>query len=86
MSTVSLKVGKTAAPPPRQEEASGFLAGLSAGWGAFLDAGAVTLRIVGALLPFLLLLGVPAVLALRWWRRRRTTPTTATTAPAAQQP
>jgi hypothetical protein len=83
MSTVTIRIGKTSAPAPRQEESSGFLAGLSDGWGAFLDAGAVTLRVIGAVLPFLLVLAVPAVLVIRWWRRRRTM---VTAAPAAQQP
>jgi hypothetical protein len=80
MSTVTIRVHKatTAPAPPPQEEEDGFLAGLSDGWGAFLDAGGATLRVIGALLPFLVVLGVPAVLALRWWRRRR--PTVATPA------
>lgn len=89
MSTVTLKVDKAVAPAPRQEEASGFLAGLSDGWGAFLDAGAVTLRVVGAVLPFLLVFGIPAALVLRRWRRRRTpapAAAPAAPAPAAQQP
>jgi hypothetical protein len=38
------------------------------------------LRVVGAVLPFLLAIGIPVVLVLRWWRRRRTT------APVAPQP
>jgi len=45
--------------------------GLTDGWGAFLDSGRVTLQVLGALLPFLLVLGVPAVLVFRWYRRRR---------------
>ncbi|WP_459712436.1 DUF4349 domain-containing protein [Actinophytocola sp. KF-1] len=80
MSTVTLSIGKTAAKPapaPEPEE-RGFLAGLSAGWDAFLGAGGVTLQVIGAVLPFLLVLGIPAALVLRWWRRRRT--------PVAQQP
>jgi hypothetical protein len=82
MSTVTMRVARTDAPPPPpvQEDRGGFLTGLSDGWGAFLDAGAVTLRVVGSVLPFLVVLGVPAVLAVRWWRRRRTT------APVAPQP
>jgi hypothetical protein len=82
MSTVTISVTKNQTPPPpkQEEESSGFLAGLSDGWGAFLDAGAGTLQVVGALLPFLLVLGIPAAVAFRWWRRRRTT------APAPQQP
>jgi hypothetical protein len=72
MSTVTMRVSRTDAVPAAQEESSGFLAGLSDGWGAFLDAGAGTLRVLGAVLPFLVVLGVPTALAIRWWRRRRT--------------
>jgi uncharacterized protein (DUF1697 family) len=78
MSTVTIRVSRTDAALQRQDESSGFLAGLSDGWSAFLDAGAVTLRVIGAVLPFLLVLAIPAVLVIR--RRRRTT------APAIQQP
>jgi hypothetical protein len=83
MSTVTVRVSKTNAPIAlQQEEAGGFLAGLSAGWGAFLDAGTVTLRVVGAVLPFLLVLAIPGVPAVRWWRRRRT-PATMVEQPSA---
>jgi hypothetical protein len=76
MSTVTIEVSRTDAPPPAPpaEESGGFLAGLSDGWAAFVDAGAVTLRVVGAVLPFLLVFAIPAVLVLRWRRRRRSTP------------
>ncbi len=77
MSTVTIRIGKASAPAPRQDESSGFLAGLSDGWGAFLGAGAIALRMIGAVLPFLLVLAVPAVPVIRWWRRRRTTTTAA---------
>jgi hypothetical protein len=81
MSTVTITIGRTdAAPAPAQDESSGFLAGLSDGWDAFLGAGAVTLRVIGAVLPFLLVLAIPAVPAIRRWRRRH--PTEA----AVQQP
>jgi hypothetical protein len=80
MSTVTIKVSRTTAAPVAPDEADGLLAGLSDGWGAFLDFGAGTLQVIGAMLPFLLLLAVPTVPALRWWRRRRTT------APVVQQP
>lgn len=80
MSTVTMRITKTnAPPPPPKEEATGFVAGLSDGWDAFLNAGAVTLRVVGAMLPFLVVLAIPAAFVLRWRRRRTTTP-------AAQQP
>jgi uncharacterized protein DUF4349 len=74
MSTVTINVSRSTAPRAvqREEESSGFVAGLSDGWGAFLDAGAVTLQVLGAVLPFLLVLAVPGVPAYRWWRRRRT--------------
>jgi hypothetical protein len=80
MSTVTIKITKTDAAPVTQDESDGFVAGLSDGWGAFLDFGAGTLQVLGAVLPFLLVLAIPAVPALRWWRRRRTP------APAVQQP
>ncbi|GAB3462890.1 DUF4349 domain-containing protein [Actinophytocola sediminis] len=85
MSTVTIEVSKSATappPPPEEEQAGGFIGGLSDGWGAFLAFGGATLRVVGAVLPFLLVLAIPGVPALRWWRRRRTpVPTT----PAVQQ-
>ena len=76
MSTVTLRITRTDAPPPPPvQEDTGFFAGLSDGWNAFLDAGAVTLRVVGAVLPFLVVLGIPAAFVIRW--RRRRTPKTA---------
>lgn len=81
MSTVTIQVSRTGAPPVvKQEDTGGFLTGLSDGWGAFVDAGAVTLRVIGAVLPFVVVLGVPVALVYRWHRRRRTT------APVASQP
>jgi Domain of unknown function (DUF4349) len=61
----------------------GFISGLRAGWNALVDAAKVTMAILGALLPFAIVvatLGVPAWWALR--RRRRTIPA----APDAQSP
>jgi hypothetical protein len=80
MSTVTISVTKSDAVAATPDESGGFLAGLSDGWHAFLDAGAATLRVLGAVLPFLLVLAVPAVPAIRWYRRRRLA------APAVQQP
>lgn len=69
------KAGQPAPPPPAQDDSSGFVAGLVGGWHAFLTAGGVLLRVVGALLPFLIALGIPGFYAWRWWwRRRRLTP------------
>lgn len=47
----------------------GFLAGLSSGWTAFTTVISKTLHGVGAMLPFVLLIGVPVALA--GWRLRR---------------
>jgi hypothetical protein len=72
MSTVNISFGRSEdAPVPGEDDSSGFVGGLTDGWGAFLDTGRVTLQVLGAMLPFLLVLGVPAVLAFRWHRRRR---------------
>jgi hypothetical protein len=73
-------------PPPAVVEAEtpGFFSGLMAGWNALVSSSRVLLTIVGALLPFLLLvtlIGIPVVV----WRRRahRVTVTAAPAAPAS---
>jgi hypothetical protein len=63
--------------------ASGFLAGLRSGWGAFTSSAGGLLIAVGAVLPFAVffaLVGAPI-----WWSRsrRRTSPPPVTPAPAA---
>ena len=69
-STVTLVVlGPDAAAP---EDETGFLAGLRAGWDAFVAASTALLTGLGAVLPFAvlaLLLGLPL---LAWWRRHAT--------------
>jgi hypothetical protein len=50
---------------------SGFLAGLASGWDSFLASLRVALTVSGALLPWLLFLGVPAGLAVWLVRRGR---------------
>jgi hypothetical protein len=71
LSKITLKVSlDTAAPPARQDDSSGIVGGLSGGWHAFLTAGGAVLRVLAAMLPFLVVLGVPGLFALRWWRRR----------------
>jgi hypothetical protein len=82
MSKVTLRVsmaGPAPAPPPAAADSDGFLAGLVGGWHAFLTAGGWLLRVVGAMLPFLIALGIPGFYAWRWWLRRRRL------APAVQQ-
>jgi hypothetical protein len=69
MSTLSLTVTAAAAPAVVSER-GGFLAGLAAGWHGFLGFGRGVLHVVGAALPFLVIIGAP-VAALIWWGRRR---------------
>jgi hypothetical protein len=72
LSKVTLKVSRSGPAPAAVVKGSGgFLGGLSGGWHAFLATGGVVLRVLGAVLPFLIVLGVPGWFALRWWRRRR---------------
>jgi hypothetical protein len=78
MSTVAVRLRRSAVPaaaaPPRQ---GGFVGGLDSGWHAFLGALSVLLVVLGAILPFLAVLG--GLGALLWWlvRRRRVAAVTA---------
>lgn len=58
-----------------EDEASafGFVAGLEGGWKVFLISGTVLLTVLGAVLPWLLLLGVPVGTTV-WLLRRRSRP------------
>lgn len=77
MATISLSLllpEKVVAPPGPLDDA-GFLAGLRNGWEALEDAVVVSLTVVGAVLPFavvLALVGVPVWLLVRSTARRRT--------------
>ncbi len=66
-----------AAPPA--DEPDGFLSGLAAGWTALLASLRVLLTVLGALLPWVLALGLPVVAVLWLLRRsrRRRSPTAA---------
>lgn len=69
LSTVQLVVrGEEDAPTVEPES---FLTGLSAGWGALIATGAGLLVTLGVLLPWLLLLGVLALVAVPLVRRLR---------------
>lgn len=83
-STITLKlVAPKAAVAKRKDAELGFVVGLRNGWRAFTDTVVVLLTVLGALLPFLLALAVPA--ALVWlglrYRGRRAGP--AATAPTS---
>ncbi|KRE36894.1 hypothetical protein ASG73_11210 [Janibacter sp. Soil728] len=78
--TVSLSTDATGTDAS-EEEASGFVAGLSEGWGAFTSALTVGLTALGAITPFALT-GLVLLAPGLWWLRRRTTrpaPVVATT-------
>ena len=74
--------------PLGAENKIGFLVGLSGGWKVFLASMTVLLTVLGAVLPWLLVFGVPA--AALWWlarRRRRNRPAVpALVAPAGTPP
>jgi hypothetical protein len=74
LSTITVNLlGKDAAPPPPPKPpATGFIGGLQKGWHAFVAVVDGLLVVLGALLPFIIVLGVPAFVLLRWHRRRRT--------------
>lgn len=73
--TVTFVGPDAAAAEPEEESELGFLVGLRGGWDAFVGAVRVALTVLGALLPFLVVIGVPVVLLLVWSRRRaRRTP------------
>lgn len=70
-SPVTVSLSQEGAPEREDEDATGFVAGLSAGWDAFGSSAAVLLTVLGALTPFAalgLLVTAPLVW---WWRRRR---------------
>jgi hypothetical protein len=80
MSTITLHLStpeKYVAPPDALRDA-GFLAGLKAGWHALADTVVVALTVIGAVLPFALvlaLLGLPLSLLVRRQLRARRTAT-----------
>jgi uncharacterized protein DUF4349 len=90
LSTISVTLLKMQAPPPKpKEEKHGFVSGLAAGWHALLASLKVVLTVLGAVLPWLLIIGVPAwaiYYLVRRMRRGRGSPRTETagaeTAPA----
>jgi hypothetical protein len=66
---VTLLGPEVVAQPKPKPAQGGFLGGLKKGWHAFATTIGVILTVLGAVLPFALILGVP--LGLVWWWRRR---------------
>jgi len=92
-STITATLLGPDAPAPKKDDEdgadrAGFLAGLRAGWHGFLGALNVVLAVLGFLLPFAVVLGVPAGVA--WWllrtRRRRPLPADLAVAPPVDTP
>jgi hypothetical protein len=70
MSTVTVHLARAAAViAPPKAASHGFLSGLGAGWHSFLAVLVGALVVLGAVLPYLIGIGVPA--ALIWWLVRR---------------
>ncbi len=70
--TVHLEhVAKVEPAPDPKEAGTGFLAGLSTGWGAFTAAVAGLSQAAGVVLPFAVALALVGVPVLVWLRRRR---------------
>jgi hypothetical protein len=69
--TITATTPVTVAAVTEQARPQGFLAGLSAGWHALLSFGTGLGALIGALLPFLPLIAVAAVVAIWVARRRR---------------
>ncbi|WP_330439736.1 DUF4349 domain-containing protein [Micromonospora sp. NBC_00821] len=84
LSTITVSLAGPAAKDTEDEAETGFLVGLRGGWKAFLVSMTVLLTVLGALLPWLVALGVPLVALLVVLRRRRRSP--ALVAPVSAPP
>lgn len=67
MSTVTLRLSRDSVPAPAADDDT-FLGALAGGWKAFLDTTSFVVRAIALVLPFAVVLGVPAYLV---WRHRR---------------
>ena len=70
---------QTAPPAVVEPELPGFLSGLAAGWNALVTSSRVLLTVVGAVLPFLVLVAVIGIPVLMWRRRAHRAPLTGET-------
>ncbi|NYH44925.1 hypothetical protein HNR22_004652 [Micromonospora jinlongensis] len=74
LSTITVSLAGPAAKTAGEKAETGFLVGLKGGWKAFVASLTVLLTVLGALLPWLVALGVPLGVLLVVLRRRRKTP------------
>ncbi|MER7590736.1 DUF4349 domain-containing protein [Micromonospora sp. NPDC127501] len=84
LSTITVSLAGPAAKDTEEEAETGFLVGLRGGWKAFVVSMTVLLTVLGALLPWLVALGVPLAALLVVLRRRRKSP--ALVAPVSAPP
>lgn len=88
LSTITATLLGPEAPAPQavaeKKDEGGFVAGLKTGWRGFVGVITVVLVVLGFLLPFVIVVGVPV--GVTWWllrtRRRRAAVTPAAAAPA----
>ncbi|MFF0150355.1 DUF4349 domain-containing protein [Micromonospora sp. NPDC005203] len=71
LSTITVTLVGPAAKATEEKAESGFLVGLKGGWKAFVASLTVLLTVLGALLPWLLAIGVPVAVLLLVLRRRK---------------
>ena len=84
--TVTFVGPEAATTAVKKDKNSGFVSGLKSGWHTFVSSVSVLLTILGALLPFLVVVGVPLLV---WWtmrRRRRPAPPTVVDRPSIPEP
>jgi len=87
MSTIVVTMYEPDAGPPPEEkkdplEDAGFLTGLSNGWNALLDILLVVATVLGAVIPFAVIVAVFGLPAYLWLRRHRPVPPPVTAPPA----
>ncbi|MBQ0906691.1 DUF4349 domain-containing protein [Micromonospora sp. U21] len=84
LSTITVSLAGPAAKSTEEKTETGFLVGLKGGWKAFVASLTVLLTVLGALLPWLVALGVPVAVLLLVLRRRKKAP--ALVAPVSAPP
>ncbi|MGC4893271.1 DUF4349 domain-containing protein [Micromonospora sp. DT31] len=70
LSTITVTFLGQDASTAEEEADLGFLSGLGGGWAAFVASARIALTVLGAVLPFAVVIGVPLWLLILWRRRR----------------